>query len=222
MRRTIFPLLMGLIGCAILVGLGVWQVQRLTWKTAILADLDSRILAAPVPLSGVDTADPGSQRFLPVVAEGQLTGEEIHVLSAADGPGYRVIGVLDTGGRRVMADLGFVPLADKDRDRAADEVMITGNLHWPQEVDDWTPAPDTAANIWYARDVGPMAAALGTKPLLLVARRITPTLGTAAMPLDSEAVPNDHLGYAITWFSLAAVWAVMTGIFLWRGRRAVP
>lgn len=220
MRRIVLPLLMGVLGCAILIGLGVWQVQRLSWKAAILADLDARILAAPVPLSGVGTADPQAQRFLPVVAEGRLTGEEIHVLSAADGPGYRVIGVLETGGRRVMADLGFVPLGAKDLSRATPKAMITGNLHWPQEVDDWTPAPDTAANIWYARDVGPMAAALGTAPLLVVARRITPAIGTAPMPLDSGAVPNDHLGYAITWFSLAAVWAVMTGFFLWRGRRA--
>ncbi|EYD71160.1 SURF1 family protein [Limimaricola hongkongensis] len=220
MRRTILPLFMGLLGCAILIGLGVWQVQRLSWKSAILADLDARILAAPVPLSGLGTADPQAQRYLPVIAEGRLTGDEIHVLSAADGPGYRVIGVLDTGGRRVMVDLGFVPLAAKARGRAALDVMVTGNLHWPQEVDDWTPAPDTADNIWYARDVGPMAAALGTKPLLIVARRVTPELGTWPMPLDSDAVPNDHLGYAITWFSLAAVWAVMTGIFLWRGRRA--
>ncbi|MBB3712873.1 surfeit locus 1 family protein [Limimaricola variabilis] len=220
MRRTILPLLMGLMGCAILLGLGVWQVQRLSWKTAILADLDSRILAAPVPLSGVSSADPQAQRYLPVVAQGRLTGEEIHVLSAADGPGFRVIGVLDTGGRRVMIDLGFVPLEAKERGRAALDVMVTGNLHWPQEADEWTPPADTAANIWYARDVGPMAAALGTRPLLVVARRISPSVGTIPMPLDSGAVPNDHLGYAITWFSLAAVWAVMTGFFLWRGRRA--
>lgn len=219
MRRTILPLLMGLLGCAILVWLGVWQMQRLSWKTAILADLDARILAAPVPLSGLDTADPQAQRYLPVVAQGRLTGEELHVLSAADGPGYRVIGVLDTDRRRVMVDLGFVPLGAKDLEREASDLMVTGNLHWPQEVDDWTPAPDTPANIWYARDVAPMAAALGTAPLMIVARRLTPEVGTAPMPLDSAAVPNDHLGYALTWFSLALVWAVMTGLFLWRGRR---
>ena len=208
MRRTFLPLLMGLVGCVILIGLGVWQLQRLSWKTAILA--------------GLDTADPQAQRYLPVVAQAQLTGEELHVLSAADGPGYRVIGVLDTAQRRVMVDLGFVPLGAKDIGRAASDVMITGNLHWPQEVDDWTPAPDMAVNIWYARDVAPMAAALGTAPLMIVARRITSELGTAPMPLDSAAVANDHLGYAITWFSLAAVLAVMTGLFLWRGRRVAP
>jgi surfeit locus 1 family protein len=54
---------------------------------------------------------------------------------------------------------------------------------------------------------------------MIVARRLTPEVGTAPMPLDSAAVPNDHLGYALTWFSLALVWAVMTGLFLWRGRR---
>ncbi|SDE49330.1 SURF1 family protein [Limimaricola pyoseonensis] len=220
MRRLLPFAIMGLLGCLVLLSLGVWQMQRLEWKTAILEEIDARIGAAPVPLSGVAAPDPLAQRYLPVVAEGRLTGEEVHVLSSADGPGYRVIAVLDTGRRRVMADLGFVPLAEKTAPRATDEVMITGNLHWPQEADEWTPPADTAENIWYAREVGQMAVALGTEPMLLVARRIAPPVGTRPIPLDSAAVPNDHLGYAITWFSLAAVWTAMTGIFLWRAARA--
>ena len=34
-------------------------------------------------------------------------------------------------------------------------------------------------------------------------------------------IPNDHLEYAITWFGLAAVWAVMTGYLLWRIKRRI-
>ncbi|MBE0554514.1 MAG: SURF1 family protein, partial [Rhodobacteraceae bacterium] len=92
------------------------------------------------------------------------------------------------------------------------------NLHWPQDADSFTPPPDPRTGLWFARDVAAMAAKLGTEPVLIVARGPTGD-GITPMPVDSSAIPNDHWGYAITWFSLAAVWAVMTGYLLWRIRQ---
>ena len=65
-----------------------------------------------------------------------------------------------------------------------------------------------------------MAAKLNAEALLIVARSET---GDAIepMPVDSSAIPNDHLNYAITWFLLASVWAGMTVLLLWRIRRKV-
>ena len=48
MRRMIFPVVLGLGGAAILIMLGTWQVQRLSWKEAILTNIDARLTAAPV------------------------------------------------------------------------------------------------------------------------------------------------------------------------------
>ena len=59
--------------------------------------------------------------------------------------------------------------------------------------------------------------ALDTEPLLLIASSQTDP-GVTPLPVDSTGIPNDHLEYAITWFSLAAVWVAMTGAFLWRSR----
>jgi surfeit locus 1 family protein len=58
---------------------------------------------------------------------------------------------------------------------------------------------------------------LGTEPVLIVARSKSDA-GVTPLPVDSSAIPNDHLQYAITWFSLAFVWATMTTYFLWRTR----
>ena len=97
---------------------------------------------------------------------------------------------------------------------------ITGNLHWPQERDRFTPEPDAASGLWFARDVPQMAAALGTEPVLVVARAVEPADGAfTPLPVDTAGIPNDHLGYALTWFSLAAAWAGMTLLLLWRIRR---
>jgi surfeit locus 1 family protein len=97
-------------------------------------------------------------------------------------------------------------------------VTITGTLHWPNESDSFTPAPDTARNIWFARDVPAMARALGTGPVMVVARSDTGD-GIMPVPVDTAGIPNDHLNYALTWFGLAVVWAGMTGLLLWRIRR---
>jgi surfeit locus 1 family protein len=75
--------------------------------------------------------------------------------------------------------------------------------------------------MWFARDIAQMAGELGTEPLLIVAREVAPPEpGVTPLPVDTGHIPNDHLSYAITWFSLAAIWAVMTGAFIWRQGRA--
>jgi surfeit locus 1 family protein len=220
--RIIFPLLLGILGTAVLISLGVWQLQRLEWKQAILAEIDARMAAAPAALP--DDPDPARDRFLPVTATGTITDEEIDVLVSVKGtgPGYRIISAFETDdGRRILLDRGFVRDDRKDAPRPpVPGVTVTGNLHWPDEVDGYTPAADTARNIWFARDVPAMAAALGTEPLMIILRTTSePAPAVAPFPLDSAGIPNDHLGYAIQWFGLAAVWAGMTGWLLWRIRR---
>lgn len=219
MRRMILPLLFGLAGAAILIGLGAWQLQRLGWKEAVLAEIDSRIGATPVDLP--DQPDPEADRYLPVAVTGQFTGQGLDVLASRKqiGPGYRVIAVFETdSGRRILVDRGFLAEAARGLPREAREASITGNLHWPQEVDGFTPKPDAATGLWFARDVPAMAAALETEPVLIVAAGPTGD-GIDPLPVDSSVIPNDHLNYAITWFSLAIVWLGMTALLLWRIRR---
>jgi surfeit locus 1 family protein len=219
LRRMILPLLFGLIGAALLTGLGVWQVQRLQWKTAILADIDARIAAAPVALPAAP--DPIADRYLPVTATGHFLGPQIDVLASRKeiGAGFRVIAAFQTeDGRRILVDRGFLPEPARGLPREATDATITGNLHWPDEVDGFTPAPDAASGLWFARNVPAMAVALGTEPTMIVASEPTRD-GIEPLPVDSSAIPNNHLIYALTWFSLALVWLGMTGLLLWRIRR---
>lgn len=212
LRRLIFPVLLGLAGCAILISLGTWQMKRQLWKNEILAGIEAGIAAAPVALP----PEGQGEVYLPVTVAGDLTGEHVRVLVSRKqiGPGHRIIAVLQMGDRRLLADLGFV--------RDGDPVPpLTGrhsfaaNLHRPQEVDSYTPAPDPGKNLWFARDVPALAQALNTEATFVVARE-TVVPGIEAMPLDSSGIPNDHLQYAVTWFLLATVWAGMTGLLIWR------
>ena len=62
------------------------------------------------------------------------------------------------------------------------------------------------------------------QPVLLVAK--TPTAPPGAefpIPLPVEIdLPNDHLQYAITWFSMAAIWAGFAVVLVRRAHRRAP
>ena len=221
MRRAAFFVIIGMGGAAILIWLGTWQMQRLAWKQSVIADINARIVADPVMLP--DGPDPERDAYLPVRLQGMLGSDQIHVLvSGKDiGAGYRVISALTTDtGRRILVDLGFVPAPQKDTVDVVGTAELTGNLQWPQETDGFTPEPDLKNNIWFARDVPAMAASLNTDPVMLVTRSgVLQSKAVSPMPVDTARIPNDHLQYAITWFSLAAIWLAMSIAFL---RRNAP
>lgn len=222
MRRYVFPLIFGIVGVAILLSLGTWQMRRLAWKQDILAAIQDKISAAPVPLSDIILPDPEAHRYLPVQTSG-VTGDDLLVLSGKKdiGAGYEVISAFTTSdGRRILLDRGFIPEDRRNAPRPPASLSVTGNLLWPNEEDSYTPAPDEGQRLWFARNVKTMSQFLQTEPILVVTRQATgedPTI--VPVPVDGSGIPNDHLGYAITWFSLAGVWAGMTVYLLWRIRQ---
>ncbi|MCB1359937.1 MAG: SURF1 family protein [Rhodobacter sp.] len=223
MGRLIGAGIFGIVGVAILMSLGFWQLRRLEWKLDLIAHVESRVHEAPIPLPVAP--DPATDRFQPVTVAGRFTGEAVHVLSSIEGigPGSRVIAVLQTpDDRRVLVDRGFLPEAARTGyDLTADTASVTGNLDWPADSDSYTPAPDLDHGLWFSREAAPIARALNAEPFLIVASHdsaAAPPLVT--VPISTAIFRNDHLEYAITWFLLAAVWAVMTFALLWRIQRS--
>lgn len=218
LRNTIFALVLGLMGCAVLTSLGVWQVQRLAWKDAIIAGAEAMIAEAPVALPVMP--DPVADRYRAVQVTGGFTGEEAHVLTSTRerGPGFLVVAAYEASdGRRILIDRGYVPETAKTSPRPGHAAEVAGNLNWPDDVTASTPPYDAARAIWYGRDVAGIAALLKTEPLLVIARTDTGD-GIVPQPVTTAGFRNDHLGYAVTWFGLAAVWLGMTVFLLWRIR----
>lgn len=228
LKSVLAPILVGVVGVPILLTLGNWQVDRLEWKHALIDEIETRLEAEPIGLPA--DPDPVRDRLLRVRVEGRLRETEIHALSSIKrlGPGYRIIVPMDVSidgkisDRTVMVDLGFVPERLKEQSSRADTVLgqrrsssdvVSGFVHWPNETDTYTPPPDTVRNIWFARDVGLMAKTLNTDPVLIVAESHPDPDWPLPQPPGSD-IRNNHLEYAITWFGLAAVWAVMSVIWL--------
>ena len=211
-----FPLLFGLVGSIMLVSLGIWQVQRLEWKRAILNEIALKIHAEHVPLPAY--SNEATDNFLPVYVEGTVGEQSLYFLTSQRswGPGYRVISPLAMENRVILLDRGFIPAHLKENHGNPDYTEAEGNLLWPNEWDKiFTPEPEN--DIWFARELERMSMVLGTEPLMVVSKSTTnedPNI--TPWPVTTEGIPNDHLQYAITWFSLAIIWIILSAYWILR------
>lgn len=223
----------GLLGVALLLGLGVWQTQRAEWKRGVIADLEARLAAPPRAVDGSET--PGPDDYARAVAVGRYVsaGPQARYLTSLrpHGPGFRLIAAFELeSGIRILVDRGFAPesaaagLAEPPLGR----LRLSGVLRWPSETNAFTPEPNRERLMFFARDVPALAEALGAAPVMLVVEAADPL--EAAAPAAEQgrwpqpgrekvSVPNSHVGYAVTWFSLAAIWLALT-IYAGRRRRA--
>jgi surfeit locus 1 family protein len=210
----------GVLGTTILLSLGIWQLQRLAWKHEVLRAIESKILAPAVEIP--QTVLPDAHSLLPVRAEGRYKGDTVRVLVSQKiyGAGYRLITAFElVDGRTIMLDRGFTSVRLEMPSTPEGRGQVIGNLQWPQEIDSFTPENDLAANIWFARDVARLADHLKAEPVLLVLRDSSfETEAATPLPKMTANIPNDHMNYAITWFSLALIWLGMSGYFLYRSR----
>lgn len=220
LRKILFPLLLGLAGCGVLIALGVWQVERLAWKQDILAGINLRLAADPVPLSLDVTED--QHEYTRVTLTGTPTGEELHVLVSGTqaGTGYRVISKVETPIGPILVDQGLLALDNKNAAPHVARMDITGTLLWPDDQNSNTPDPDLGANIWFARNIATMSQTLGTLPLMVVTTAtLPPDPRLKPLPVNTATIKNDHFEYAVTWFLLAFVWAIMTLFLILRTAR---
>jgi surfeit locus 1 family protein len=173
-----------------------------------------------------------------VVAAEFLHGEETLVYTAGSGlrpdvsgVGYWVFTPARLGdGAILMVDRGFVPEARRDPATRRDGQIrgpteVVGALRWPETPGLFTPSPDRSANLWFARDPAAMAAAKGLGPVAPFYIEQEGPVPPGGLPRPGKIQPNlpdNHLGYAITWYGLAVVLAAVFGSLVISHRRSVP
>lgn len=225
---------------AVLLGLGTWQVERLSWKTDLIARVESRLSEEPASLPPPESwasLDPQAIEYAPVRLAGRFDPDrEFHVqiaLTQPKGPlggiGYFVLApLLLDDGNVVIVNRGFVPSDRKDpasRPEAAPDgrVEIAGLMR-PAEQRSWiAPADDPVRNVWFVRDPKTMAASAGLDPARVAPFTVDAFAGPpGTLPQGGETVvsfTNNHLGYAITWYGLAAALVAVYGTLVLRSRK---
>jgi surfeit locus 1 family protein len=234
-RGLLVPGLFTLVGIALLLGLGVWQLERKVWKEALIDSITRRMAAAPAELPPPErwaSLDPAAAEFTRVAFRAELDDDQEALVFASgaalrpdvSGPGYWVFTPARlAGGARVVVNRGFVPEGASDAaSRAAGPVDIVGALRWPERPGWFTPAGEPARNLWFARDHVAIAAAKGwgsVAPFYLEQEAPPPPGGLPRPGKLVVTLPNNHLQYAITWFGLALVLAGVFAAFARAHRR---
>ena len=225
MRRLLFNGLF-IVAIAVFLTLGVWQVQRMMWKTNLIAQVDARVRAPTVMIAPADwlKLTKKTDEYRHVTLHGQfLNDKEAQVYALSElGAGYWVMTPLKAeDGTIVYINRGFVPTdhqapATRHEGQVAGAVTVTGLLRMSEDKG-WllSQANDPAGDRWYRRDVAELAQGrkLGTVAPYFIDADATPNPG--GWPKGGMTVikfPNSHLVYALTWFSLAAM---LAGVMIW-------
>ncbi|MDQ0456418.1 SURF1 family protein [Rhizobium paknamense] len=221
-----------ILATAVFVSLGIWQVERLGWKEDLIARVDARVHAEPVPAPGVQDwprINAGDDEYRHVQLSGQFdhSKETLVYASTVLGPGYWVLTPLESGGQITLINRGFVPLDRKDPStRKAGQiegtVQVTGLLRIAEPKGTLLRSNDVAADRWYSRDVQAIAAKRGlaagrVAPYFIDADRSDIPGGYPVGGLTQVQFPNHHLQYALTWFAMA-IMSIGFLVFLWKGR----
>ncbi|WP_419539839.1 SURF1 family protein [Methylobacterium oryzae] len=226
-RRAVF----GVGACIVflvLLGLGTWQVERRAWKLDLIARVDARVHAPPVPAPGhADWPRVGpDDAYRHVRLSGTFLNDRETLVQAVTelGGGFWVLTPLRRpDGTLVLVNRGFVPGDRRDpatrmAGQVAAETTVTGLLRLTEPKGAFLRSNDPGDDRWYSRDVAAIAAARGLSDVApyFVDADATPNPGGLPVGgLTVIAFPNNHLVYAITWYGMALMLAG-AGLYLLR------
>jgi surfeit locus 1 family protein len=223
-RPTLWPTVFTVPAILVMIGLSIWQVQRLSWKEGLIAERTARTTAAPVDLPPAGT-DLTTLEFRRVSVTGTFDHAHEFYLAARSqngNVGYWIGTPLKTEkGEIVLINRGWVPEEKKlpavrAEGQVAGTVTLNGVIRLPQVKGYFQPENEPGKNVWFYIDPAQMAgaASLPMRTDLYLDADLSPNPG--GFPIGGQTrinLPNDHLQYAITWALLALSLAVVYVIY---------
>jgi surfeit locus 1 family protein len=228
-RPTFWPTVITVPMVLIMIGLAVWQVQRLYWKEGLIAMRVERTTSAPIdlPPAGTDLTD---LEFHRVLLSGSYDHAHEFYLAARSqngNVGYWIVAPFKTqaGASRasetLLVNRGWVPIekklpAARPEGQIAGETQLDGVIRLPEVKVFFQPDNEPAKNVWFYLAPSEMIAAAGIQARsdLYLDAGAEPVPG--GFPIGGQTrinLPNDHLQYAFTWGLLAIALAVIYVVY---------
>lgn len=213
--RVIFIVGLGL-ATLVFAGLGIWQLQRLSWKLDLIARVEQRLTAPPVAAPGPaqwNGISVAADEYRRVVLQGRYVDapETLTMAVTERGPGFWVLAPFQAdAGFTVLVNRGFVPegrrAVGERRKVTGEEARVVGLLRLSEPDGGFLRANDAAAGRWYSRDVTAIAQVRGlgeVAPYFVDADAATEPGPAPQGGMTQVSFRNTHLVYALTWFCLA-------------------
>ena len=226
-KFSLWPTVMTIPAVIIMLGLGVWQLQRLQWKNDLMARIAERTAQEPATFEKLNW-DEGKDEYLRVRLRGSFVHDKELYLAARsrnNNVGFHVITPLVlTNGMAVLVNRGWVPSDRKEPAKRAEgqikgETDVTALVRLTQKQGMMQPNNDAAKNVWFYIDVPEMKKAAGVATEIDYWFEADATPNPGGFPIGGQTriqMPNDHLQYAVTWFVFATTLTVIFLIFSYR------
>lgn len=217
-RPKLIPTLFSLPVFIVTLFLGTWQVERLQWKQDLIEKLQQRSTQVPgaIPAEPLNEDD---HEFMPVQVEGVYDHEqEFHLVNRSlnGEAGINVVTPLKLDdGKTILVNRGWVPFELRDKAQRPDGLLpgertVTGLLRFVKPrsmIENWVvPENEPGNNAWFNIDPEAMAKQAGLPSLPEYYILSSDQSERGNLPQGRQwtlDVRNDHLQYAITWYSLA-------------------
>jgi len=236
-RRWFLTTLLAIAAVGVLIGLGIWQLNRLAQRRASNAQVLAQMKADPLTLDSQSLeADLLSMEYRAVVVTGRYDPAQQVVLRNQvwqNQPGVDLLTPLVISGtnQAVLVDRGWIPQQDAAPDKRSqyDEpgvVTVRGVLRRPQTKPDFGGVPDpplavgqTRLDAWNIVNLERISQQVSV-PLLTAYIQQSPGSTQTAPPYPSEPqidlTEGPHFSYALQWFTFAAILAIGYPVYVRR------
>ncbi len=225
-RPTPLAVLAVLAAFGLMTYLGIWQLQRLVWKEALITRIAHYASAAPL-----EALPPAEELKALGFARARVRGQYLHDKELylagryyRSKFGYHLLTPMKLDdGRVLLVNRGWVPEEKRLPDSRLESLVsyplnLTVMLRTDYDKPRFAPKSSPGSAIWYWRDIEGMRAATGLD-LLPVSADALYLANPGGFPVTGDGVihlRNDHFGYAMTWFMIAISALVVFFFFHWR------
>lgn len=222
-RSWLFTTILVFLGTSVCIRLGIWQLDRLELRRVFNYQVSSMRSMPELDLNAEDFDSIDTMEWRAVTVTGEYDfANQVALRNQYNGDqyGYHLLTPLLFNGTAVLVDRGWIPAdgnSTPDDWRNYDEpgqVTVTGQIRLGQSkpafggVADALPADGSALWIWNNGDVESIARQM-SYPILnvFVQPNVVPEDHIPPIPYQPvvELTEGPHFGYALQWFSFAAV-----------------
>jgi surfeit locus 1 family protein len=232
-RKWLLATLLVLAGTVLCIRLGIWQLDRLEQRRAFNAQYESARAQPLLNLNQGLPADIVEMEWRPVAATGEYDfANQVAIRNQYYGSqyGYHLLTpILLHGGEAVLVDRGWIPAegnAVPEDWRKYDEpgaIHVTGQVRLGRAkstllgVSDPLPEDGTKLEVWNNADLTRIAAQMPYPILpIYIQPDVDPADTEPPIPFQPEVelTEGPHFGYALQWFTFAAILFIGYPFFL--------